>query len=116
MLLTPLQRDICGLLSQNRIASGESYLAGGTALNALLSAPRLSGDIDLFHDTDQALAESWKVDGSVLEANGFTANPTRERPTIVEAEVARGPDRIRMEWAPDSAFRFFPIELHEELG
>jgi hypothetical protein len=116
MVLTPLQRDTCRLLARNRIASGESYVAGDAALNELLSAPRLSRDLDLFHDTDEALAEGWKADRAALEANGFSVHPMRERPTLVEAEVSRGPERIRMEWDRDSAFRFFPLELHDELG
>jgi len=61
MALTAYQRDICRLLADNRLRSGESYVAGGAALNELLRAPRLSRDIDLFHDTEQALAASWTV-------------------------------------------------------
>ena len=56
MALTDYQRGVCRLLAENRIRSGESYVAGGAALNELLRAPRLSRDIDLFHDTEQALA------------------------------------------------------------
>ena len=55
MALTEYQRSVCRLLAGNRIRSGESYVAGGAALNELLRAPRLSRDIDLFHDTEQAL-------------------------------------------------------------
>ncbi len=116
MVLTALQRDICRLLAHNRIASGESYVAGGAALNELLSAPRISRDIDLFHDTDEALTRSWEADRAALLGSGFSVAPILERPTIVEAEVARGPERVRMEWARDSAFRFFPLVTHDELG
>jgi len=42
----------------------ERYVAGGAALNALLSAPRLSRDRDLFHDTDAAIAASWARDSA----------------------------------------------------
>ncbi len=55
MALTPLQRDVCRLLAAHRIASGESYVAGGAALNTLLGAPRASRDVDIFHDSDEAL-------------------------------------------------------------
>jgi hypothetical protein len=37
------------------VASGESYVAGRVALNERLGAPRLSRDVDLFHDTESAL-------------------------------------------------------------
>ncbi len=116
MALTRLQRTVCRLLAQNRIASGESYVAGGAALNELIAAPRLSRDVDLFHDTEQALAASWKADRSLLESNGYAVSLVRERRGLVEAEVSVAGDRLRMEWARDSAFRFFPLVIHEELG
>ena len=42
MALTGLQRAICRLLADNRVASGESYVAGGVALNEVLAAARIS--------------------------------------------------------------------------
>ena len=41
---------------------------------------------------------------------------TRERIGIVEAEVSDDGDRARLEWARDSAFRFFPLLHHEGFG
>jgi hypothetical protein len=116
MALTAFQRDICRLLADNRLRSGESYVAGGAALNELLRAPRLSRDIDLFHDTEQALAASWAADRDRLEVEGYTLSVVRERPTFVEAEVRRGGDSVVVQWAQDSAYRFFPLVQHEELG
>ena len=116
MALTALQRTICRLLAQNRIAAGESYVAGGGALNELLATARISRDVDLFHDTDEALAASWRADRHLLEANGFEVRVVRERPTLVEAEVGAGAERVRLEWARDSAFRFFPLQHHDEFG
>jgi hypothetical protein len=116
MALTEYQRSVCRLLAENRIRSGESYVAGGAALNELLRAPRLSRDIDLFHDTEQALAASWRADRELLEARGHGVSIVRERPTFVEAEVRRGPDGVIVQWAHDSAYRFFPLVRHEELG
>ena len=40
----------------------------------------------------------------------------RERPGFIEAEVTAGGDAVRMEWAQDSAYRFFPLVEHPELG
>ena len=116
MALTGLQRAVCRLLADNRVASGESYVAGGVALNEVLAAARISRDVDLFHDTDEALAASWRADRRLLEANGLAVVVVRERATFVEAEVSAGGDAIRMEWARDSAFRFFPLQRHEEFG
>jgi len=86
------------------------------ALNELIAASRISRDVDLFHDTDEALAASWRADRPLLEANGFQVLVVRERATFVEAEVGAGGERVRMEWARDSAFRFFPLQHHKEFG
>jgi hypothetical protein len=116
MALTPFQRDVCRLIADNRLRSGESYVAGGAALNELLRAPRLSRDIDLFHDTEAALAASWAADRHSLEEEGYRLSVIRERPTFVEAEVRRGDDSVVIQWAQDSAYRFFPLVEHAELG
>jgi len=116
MALTPFQRDICRLLAGNRIRSGESYVAGGAALNTLLGASRLSRDIDLFHDTEEALAVSWAADRDLLAKEGYLLSVIRERPTFVEAEIRRRGDSVVIQWAQDSAYRFFPLVQHEELG
>jgi hypothetical protein len=116
MALTDLQRRVCRLLADNRIASGESYVAGGVALNELMGAARISRDIDLFHDSDEALEQSWRADRALLEQAGLAVRVLRDRGGLVEAEVDDGSDRARLEWARDSAFRFFPLQQHDELG
>lgn len=92
MALTTFQRAVCRLLADHRIASGESYVAGASALNELIAAPRVSMDIDLFHDTDEALAVSWETDRALLEKQGYDVRVVRERPSFVEAEVIQHPD------------------------
>jgi hypothetical protein len=116
MALTELQRRVCRLLAQQRIASGESYVAGGVALNELIGGSRLSRDVDLFHDTDEALEASWRADRILLEEQGLGIRMVRERIGLVEAEIDDGDERVRIEWARDSAFRFFPLQEHEDLG
>ena len=59
MSVTEFQREVCALIAGNRISSGESYVAGGIALNDIIGAPRLSKDIDVFHDALEAL--EWSV-------------------------------------------------------
>jgi hypothetical protein len=95
---------------------GESYVAGGIALNVALEAHRLSRDLDLFHDTSEAVARSWDADRQLLEDIGYAVAPVRERPGFVQATVSRGSDRLLIEWVHDSAYRFFPLVEHEELG
>lgn len=116
MALTDLQRTVCRLLAAHRVASGESYVAGGVALNEWLGAPRLSRDVDLFHDTESALDLSWKEDRALLLSSGYTVRVVRERPGFVEAEIVAEGKSLHLEWARDSSFRFFPLVEHAELG
>lgn len=87
MALSEIQRAICRLLADLRIRSGESYVAGGVALNVLPGAGRQSRDIDLFHDSEEAVAASWDADRRRLEQAGYSVHALRERPGLVEAEV-----------------------------
>jgi hypothetical protein len=116
MALTELQRAVCRLLAEQRILSGESYVAGGVALNELLNGARVSRDIDLFHDTEEAVEASWEADRRQLGEAGYTVRVLRERPGFVEAQVSLGGDAVRMEWTQDSSYRFFPLVQHAELG
>lgn len=40
----------------------------------------------------------------------------RERPTFVEAQAVRGGDSVVVQRVHDSAYRFFPLVRHHELG
>ena len=108
MALTEFQRSVCRLIARSRVASGESYVAVGAALNEALAAPRLSRNVDLFHDTESALDASWSADRRLLEENGFEVRPVRERRSFVEAEVSRERESVLLQWVKDSAFRFSP--------
>ncbi len=116
MALTELQRTVCRLLAAHRVASGESYVAGGVALNEWLGAPRLSRDVDLFHDTESALDSSWREDRALLEESGYSVRVVRDRPGFVEAEITGAGGSLHLEWTRDSSFRFFPLVEHVELG
>lgn len=91
-------------------------MAGGATLNELIGSARVSRDLDLFHDTDEAVAVTWDADRRLLEAHGFQVRVVRERPSYVEAEIRVDGDAVRIEWARDSAYRFFPLVQHDELG
>jgi hypothetical protein len=116
MALTGFQRAVCRLIAANRMERGESYVAGGTALNVLAGGARISRDIDIFHDTDAALDAAWANDRALLAANGYEVRPLRERPAYIEAVVGKGGDSVLMEWTRDSAYRFFPLVQHEDFG
>ena len=116
MAITEFQREFCRLVAGNRIERGESYVAGGVALNTVIGAPRLSDDVDMFHDTREALAATWDADRELLARSGYGIEVLRERPTFVEATVCRGAQCVIVQWVCDSAFRFFPLVEHPDFG
>ena len=116
MALTPLQRRVCRLLAEQRRQGGESYVAGGGALNELLGGSRRSRDVDLFHDTEAALVATWPRDRDALLAAGLTVETLRERPAFVEVRVRDAAETVLVQWAQDSSYRFFPLVEHELLG
>lgn len=115
MATTAFQRGILRLLAPSR-KERESYVAGGVALNTLLRAPRRSQDIDLFHDTRQAVAATVAADRRQLADEGYEVLMLREAATFAEAEIRQGPESTLIQWAQDSAFRFFPLCEDDELG
>ena len=116
MAITEFQRAVCRLMARQRVESGVSYVAGGTALNTLTDSPRQSRDIDIFHDAREAVAISWAADRKTLEGAGYTIRALRERDTFVEALVSKGSDSVVLEWALDSAYRFFPLISSDDFG
>ena len=116
MAITSFQSGILKLLAAHRRARGESYVAGGVALNQLLRAPRKSRDVDLFHDTEASLAATWDGDRALLTANGYTVKVLREASSFVEAQVIRGDGQTLLQWAKDSAYRFFPLITDDIMG
>ncbi len=109
MALTQFQQTLCRLIAANRLERGESYVAGGVALNLLTGGRRISRDIDLFHDTLEALEATWQADRQLLQSHGYEVRSIHERPGYVEAVVSKGQDAVLMQWTRDSAFRFFPL-------
>lgn len=116
MGLTEFQRRLCRLLAESRRASGASYVAGGVALTEALAAQRVSRDLDIFHDTADAVAHSWDRDRALLQSAGYIVEALRERPGFVEAAVTLQGETLAVEWVRDSAFRFFPLVEHEDFG
>lgn len=116
MALTSFQAGVCHIIAANRKANGDSYIAGGSALNLLLDAPRLSNDIDIFHDTTEALHISWNTDNDSLVERGYNVDVLREAPSFVEASVSKDDEYVLLQWVRDSAFRFFPLIEDAYLG
>jgi hypothetical protein len=97
MALTTLQRHVCRVLAEHRKGLGESYVA-------------------LFHETEAALVATWANDRAVLRAAGLRVEPLRELPAFVEARVGDATATVLVQWARDSAFRFFPLVEHDVFG
>ncbi len=83
MALTALQVRVGHVTRALRRQSESSYLAGGVGLNLYLKTHRLSRDIDLFHDTIEAVADA------VLRAG-----PEALRRALAEDRVFFHPGRI----------------------
>jgi hypothetical protein len=65
--LSRIQTEILRLLAAHR--DPESYVAGAAPLNR--DAPRISGDIDLFHDREERVAAAALEDTQTLAAAGY---------------------------------------------
>jgi hypothetical protein len=120
MPLTPLQRDALAILARNR--SEESHFAGGIVLNASEDSARYSHDFDIFHELAEEVTRASDSDVAHLRAAGFEVTTLGhygewERDvTFRKARVCRDKDSVEIDWAADSAFRFFPIERDPQLG
>jgi len=80
-------------------------------------SPRRSEDVDLFHDTVEALELAYQSDLATLRDAGFSAEPVgRSQPEFHRAVVRRADLQTKLEWVQDSAVRFFPVEQDIELG
>jgi len=112
--LTDYQRDVLRLLASNR--SPDSYVAGGTIVNQGDATPRFSNDIDLFHDPDASVVACAAVDSTTLEAHGYRVTRLLDGRSFIRATVKRDARTVLIDWATDSAFRFFPVVADTEIG
>jgi hypothetical protein len=114
MPLTEFQRSILLLLREHR--NPNSYVAGGVAIHRGESSLRRSSDIDFFHDTDEAVSSCSRSDLELLRKSGYSVELLIDQPSYVRAVIRRGSQSLKLEWARDTAFRFFPAVEDDELG
>ncbi|MEA2883945.1 MAG: hypothetical protein QOH32_3201 [Bradyrhizobium sp.] len=112
MALTELQKRVMRRLSVNR--SEKSYLAGGVILN--LDWPRRSDDIDIFHDTDEAVAAAALKDIADLESAGFRISVEVRTFGLFEATVFDDGSSTTIQWMSETRLRFFPLVRDEQWG
>ena len=110
--LSKIQTDILRLLAAHR--DPESYVAGASPLNR--DAPRISADIDVFHDREERVAAAALNDTQALTAAGYSVSWLRQLPLIYTAEVRQGDASTRLEWVVDSDYRYFPTVQDEIFG
>jgi len=120
MPLTAFQKEVMAVLAGNR--SESSHVAGGLVLNASDDSARFSLDFDFFHDAVEDLVLTSERDVKTLEDAGFGVQKVERdgewsKPvSFRKAHVSRGSEKVELDWAQDSAFRFFPIVPDETLG
>jgi hypothetical protein len=120
MPLTPFQKAVMAVLAGNR--SETSHVAGGLVLNAPEDSARFSRDFDFFHDAVKDLVSASEKDVTALEGAGFRVEKIERhgewsRPSSFRKARVSSPDgRVEIDWAHDSAFRFFPVVSDPLLG
>jgi hypothetical protein len=122
MPLTAFQEEVLGRLAANR--SEESHFAGGLVLNADEGSARFSHDFDIFHEAASEVVCASERDVATLREAGYAVETFSRygewepaaKPTFRKARVSGPGGSVEIDWAADSAFRFFPIERDERLG
>lgn len=111
--LSNLQSHLLRILAGQR--SPNSYVAGGIPLN--LDGPRISDDIDIFHDKEDRLAAIAESDASILTESGYelTWLPNRGL-SKCSALVSGLGEKTQLEWTADTDYRFFPAQPDELFG
>ena len=111
MPLSSIQSEILRLLASHR--DPESDIAGSTPLNR--NTLRYSGDIDVFHDREERVAEAALSDARVLKEAGYSVTWLRQLPSIYSAQAGLKGEVTRLEWVVDSDYRFFPV-IHDRVS
>ena len=114
MPLTKIQSETLSLISGNR--GPESHLAGATGIHMSPKAMRFSHDLDLFHDTEEAVATAYRKDSEILEDHGYKIDLLLSQPGFIRAHVSKRSERLLIDWARDSVWRFFPVVPLEDIG
>jgi hypothetical protein len=109
-----VQAKVLRCIAANR--SPESYLAGATVLHRARGSPRFSQDIDLFHDVEDSVARCAERDAASLVGAGHGFEWVLRTPVFHRAVVSVDGEPLKVEWAQDSAFRFFPVQRDQLCG
>lgn len=114
MPISEIQDKILRCIAANR--SPESYLAGATVLHRASDSPRYSQDLDFFHDIEDCVALCAQKDAETLLGAGYEVTWLLRTPTFHRAVVSVAKQQLKIEWAQDTAFRFFPVQQDNRCG
>jgi hypothetical protein len=114
MPLTPFQKQVIRILMANR--TPESHIAGGAVINRSETGLRFSEDFDIFHDIAASVVASAETDAKALQEAGYSVQWVIRNEAFYRAEVSQNAGTVRLDWATDSVFRFFPVQQDEEFG
>ena len=114
MPLSAIQSTVLRLIAANR--SPDSYVAGATVLHREDATPRFSLDLDLFHDAEESVAASAETDAATLQTAGHDFTWLLRAPSFHRALVTADEQQLKIEWAQDSAFRFYPVQEDDRWG
>lgn len=114
MPISDIQAEVLKLIAANR--SPESYLAGATVIHRDADTPRFSQDLDFFHDIADSIAQCAEQDATTLLQAGYEVSWLLRTPTFHRAVATKGKRQLKLEWAQDSAFRFFPVQKDNCFG
>jgi hypothetical protein len=112
--ISDAQAEVLRTIAANR--SPESYVAGATVLLRGADTPRFSQDLDVFHDAAESVARCAEQDAATLTAAGYELSWLLRTPTFHRALLTVRDQTLKIEWAQDSAFRFFPVVEDERCG
>lgn len=114
MPISDIQAQVLKQIAANR--SPDSYLAGATVIHRQAGTPRFSQDLGVFHDLADRIAQSADQDAATLRQAGYAIKWILRTPNFHRVVVTVGEQQLKIEWAQDSAFRFFPVQKDERFG
>lgn len=114
MPLTGFQAKVAKVLAPNR--SPDSHLAGAAALHFDPQSKRYSNDLDYFHDSVERVAKAYEDDHRTLSAQRYKIQIEMKQPGYIRAQVSKGEESTKIEWAHDSAWRFMPAVRVDGAG
>jgi hypothetical protein len=114
MPISDIQAKVLTEIAANR--NPENYLAGATVLHRDERSPRFSQDLDFFHDIEDSVAQSAEQDATTLIEAGYDFAWLLRTPTFHRAVITIADQQLKIEWAQDSAFRFFPVQKDQRCG